>query len=41
MAVPEHPIEPTPPVRLPCRGYTADCSNYATCEGRPWREQTA
>ena len=23
--------------RLPCRGCTADCPNYSTCEGKPWR----
>ncbi|WP_231871681.1 hypothetical protein, partial [Oleiphilus sp. HI0079] len=23
--------------RLPCRGCTSDCSNYATCDGKPWR----
>lgn len=23
--------------RLPCRGCMPDCSNYASCEGRPWR----
>ena len=23
--------------RLPCRGCLADCSNYPTCDGRPWR----
>ena len=26
-----------PTQRLPCRGCLADCSNYPTCEGRPWR----
>ncbi len=25
--------------RLPCRGCTADCPNYATCEGKPWRSE--
>lgn len=25
--------------RLPCRGCTRNCSNYATCEGKPWRLQ--
>ncbi len=24
--------------RLPCRGCTRDCSNYATCDGRPWAQ---
>jgi len=24
--------------RLPCRGCTADCKNYAFCEGKPWRQ---
>jgi hypothetical protein len=23
--------------RLPCRGCTADCINFADCQGRPWR----
>lgn len=23
--------------RLPCRGCTDDCPNYATCDGKPWR----
>lgn len=23
--------------RLPCRGCTPDCRNYAVCEGVPWR----
>jgi hypothetical protein len=23
--------------RLPCRGCMADCPNYATCDGMPWR----
>lgn len=23
--------------RLPCRGCTSACGNYAICEGRPWR----
>ncbi len=23
--------------RLPCRGCTTDCNNYAVCEGTPWR----
>jgi hypothetical protein len=23
--------------RLPCRGCTPDCRNYAVCEGAPWR----
>ncbi|MFO7910299.1 MAG: hypothetical protein R6U42_09905 [Halomonas sp.] len=27
----------TQPTRLPCRGCTADCKNFATCGGRPWR----
>ena len=22
--------------RLPCRGCTKDCTNYATCGGKPW-----
>ena len=22
--------------RLPCRGCTRDCPNYASCDGRPW-----
>ena len=29
-------VNPDKP-RLPCRGCTADCSNYQRCEGRPWR----
>ncbi len=24
--------------RLPCRGCMPTCSNYATCDGKPWRE---
>lgn len=23
--------------RLPCRGCTVECVNYATCDGKPWR----
>ena len=23
--------------RLPCRGCTLNCSNYAQCDGKPWR----
>jgi len=23
--------------RLPCRGCTRDCGNYARCNGKPWR----
>lgn len=26
------------PPRLPCRGCLPTCSNYATCDGKPWRE---
>lgn len=34
-------VEVTPsPNRLPCRGCLADCSNYPTCDGRPWRIAT-
>jgi hypothetical protein len=29
-------VQPDYP-RLPCRGCTADCSNYLMCEGKPWR----
>ncbi len=27
--------------RLPCRGCTADCKNYAFCDGKPWRQNQA
>ena len=27
------------PARLPCRGCLPQCTNYATCQGRPWRQQ--
>jgi len=23
--------------RLPCRGYTKNCSDYNRCNGKPWR----
>ena len=23
--------------RLPCRGCTRSCTDYAICEGKPWR----
>lgn len=26
-----------PASRLPCRGCTTDCKNYASCDGFPWR----
>jgi CDP-diacylglycerol pyrophosphatase len=25
------------PARLPCRGCTTNCTNYAQCDGKPWR----
>lgn len=25
--------------RLPCRGCTYQCKNYALCDGKPWRQQ--
>tara|TARA_R110002072_G_scaffold294723_1_gene465098 strand:+ start:315 stop:719 length:405 start_codon:yes stop_codon:yes gene_type:complete len=25
------------PARLPCRGCTTSCTNYAQCDGKPWR----
>lgn len=35
---PRHPDALEQPThRLPCRGCLADCSNYPTCDGRPWR----
>ena len=27
-------------VRIPCRGCLPQCTNYATCQGRPWRQQS-
>lgn len=24
--------------RLPCRGCTRECVNYAVCEGKPWAQ---
>lgn len=30
-------IPPQQPARLPCRGCTAACKQYAICEGKPWR----
>lgn len=32
---PSNAASPYP--RLPCRGCTPDCKNYAVCEGTPWR----
>lgn len=29
------------PERLPCRGCTRDCANYAHCDGRPWRYRSS
>ncbi len=38
MSVHESQARATPPQsRLPCRGCTTDCKNYAVCEGTPWR----
>jgi hypothetical protein len=25
--------------RLPCRGCQSSCTNFATCNGTPWRHQ--
>ncbi|WP_168172425.1 hypothetical protein [Cellvibrio sp. PSBB023] len=27
------------PVHLPCRGCQETCPHYATCDGKPWRDQ--
>jgi hypothetical protein len=26
---------------MPCRGCLPNCPNRATCEGKPWRQDTA
>jgi hypothetical protein len=40
------PVLSSPPTtpeypRLPCRGCLADCPNYASCNGTPWRAMAA
>jgi hypothetical protein len=32
--------EPANNDRLPCRGCMADCPNYTTCDGMPWRKES-
>jgi hypothetical protein len=39
MPQPTSPSTPATSSRLPCRGCLPDCSNYATCNGTPWRAE--
>jgi hypothetical protein len=41
MVQPKPNATPETAKRLPCRGCLPDCSNYATCDGKPWRADKA